>query len=120
MIVIPTLKFIAALASVLFGIIALIQPQRTAEAASLTADTPAGIAEIRASWGGLFIGLGVAVLFLRSYDAYLVFASAYMLTALVRMMTWAIDNSIITRTAIIILCFEIISVIIFVLPEGLL
>lgn len=118
--IIPTLKLVTALLTAIFGIVALLRPQQTAEAASLSADTPAGQAEIRASWGGLFLGLAIAVMVLQSYEAYLVFASAYALTAIVRMLTWANNSDLITRTAIIIFCFEVFSAIVFALPENLL
>ncbi|MEO1162246.1 MAG: DUF4345 family protein [Chloroflexota bacterium] len=115
---IPTLKNLTALASVIFGIVALFQPQATASAASLKADTAKGIAEIRASWGGLFIGLGLAVIIIGTPEAFQVFAAAYAMTAIVRLITWVLDTSIISRTGIIILTFEVVSAIIFALPEG--
>lgn len=118
-VLIASLKRIIALASVIFGIVALLRPQQTANAAFLGADTPRVAAEIRASWGGMFIGLGIAVILIGSYDAYLVFGIAYGLTALVRIVTWLMDSSIISRQAIIILVFEIVSAIVFVLPENL-
>ena len=115
---IPTLKNLTALASIIFGIVALFRPQATADAAFLTADTARGKAEIRASWGGLFIGLGIAVIIIGTQDAFLVFASAYALTAIVRVITWLFDRSIISRAGIIILIFEVVSAVIFALPEG--
>ncbi|MGB7340972.1 MAG: DUF4345 family protein [Phototrophicaceae bacterium] len=113
------LKTVAAVASILFGIVALIIPKRTAEAAALKADTPEGQSEIRASWGGLFIGLGIAVLYLGSEDAYAVFGIAYAITALVRSATWALDRSLVNRTSAVIMGFEVISAIIFALPAEL-
>lgn len=117
--ILPILKIIAAIASLLFGLVALWNPKRTAEAAFLKADSPNATAEIRAAWGGTFIGLGLAVLFLRTADAYMVFGIAYAATALVRLITWAFDRKLINRTVIFVLIFEIISALIFILPEGL-
>jgi hypothetical protein len=113
------LKIIAAVASLLFGLVALWNPKRTAETASLKADSPQGKAEIRASWGGMFLGLGLAALFLRSPDAYMVFGIAYAATAAVRLGTWLLDRKLINQTVLFVLGFEIISAIIFMLPEGL-
>lgn len=113
------LKLIAAIANILFGIVALIFPKRVASAAFIKAESSEGQAEIRASWGGLFIGLGVAVIFLGSDDAYFVFGIAYAITTLVRSVTWVMDRSIINRTAIIIMGFEVISAIIFAIPSSL-
>jgi len=113
------LKMIAAGASILFGIFALVVPKRTADAAALKADTPEGQAEIRASWGGLFIGLGIAVLYLGTDDAYSVFGIAYAITALVRAATWVQNRSLVNRTSAIIMGFEIVSAIIFAIPGDL-
>jgi len=113
------IKIIAAVASILFGVVALLMPKRTADAAFLKADTKEGEAEIRASWGGLFIGLGIAVLYLNTDDAYFVFGIAYAITALVRSGTWIRDRSLVNRTSAMIMGFEVISAIIFALPGEL-
>src|SRR5690606_27998195 len=117
--ILSILKIIAAIASLLFGIVALWNPKQTAESAFLKADSPNGKAEIRASWGGMFIGLAIAVLFLRTQDAFMVFGIAYAATAAVRLGTWALDRNLVNRMVLIILGFEIISAILFILPEGL-
>ena len=116
---IEIIRIIAAIASILFGVVALIFPKRTADAAFLSAETKEGQAEIRASWGGTFIGLGIAVLYLGSDDAYFVFGIAYAITALVRSGTWIRDRSLVNRTSAIIMGFEVISAIIFALPGDL-
>lgn len=113
------IRIIAAVASIIFGVVALIIPKRTAESAFLKADTAEGQAEIRASWGGIFIGLGIAVLYLNTDDAYFVFGIAYAITALVRSGTWLRDKSLINRNSAIIMGFEIISAVIFALPGDL-
>jgi len=110
------IKVLVALASVIFGIVSLWRPVAVANAAFLDADTPRGRAEIRASWGGMFIGLGLIVIVLNSYDAYLVFAAAYAATALVRIIGAIQNPKLITRGFYIILAFEVISVIVFALP----
>jgi hypothetical protein len=116
---IAILKIIAALTSLLFGLVALWNPKRTAESAFLKAETANGEAEIRASWGGTFLGLGLAALFLRDPEAYMLFGIAYAVTAAVRLISWALNRQLINRTVLFILVFEIISAVIFMLPEGL-
>lgn len=113
------LKLIAAGATILFGIVALIIPKRTAASAFIKAESKEGQAEIRASWGGMFIGLGIAVIFLGSDDAYFVVGIAYAITALARSITWVRDKSIINRNSMVIMGFEVISAIIFALPSEL-
>lgn len=110
------IRLTAALASVIFGVVALIFPEQTAKAAFLKADTKKGEAEIRASWGGFYIGLGLAVIFLDAEDAYFAFGIAYAITALVRAGTWLRDRKLINRNSAIIMAFEVISAIIFAIP----
>ena len=109
------LKIIAALASAAFGLMALWQPGRVAALAFLQAETAAARAEIRASWGGLFLGLGVAVLLLNTPEAFRVFGIAYAVTAAVRLIGFALDRSTINRNTLVIAAFEIISAVIFLL-----
>lgn len=113
------IRIIAAVASIIFGIVALLIPERIADLFSLKADTAEGQAEIRASWGGTFIGLGIAVLYLNTDDAYFVFGIAYAIMALVRSGNWLRDKSLINRTSALIIGFEIISAIIFALPGDI-
>jgi hypothetical protein len=79
-----------------------------------------GAAEIRASWGGLFLGLGLAALYLRTPDAYFVLGLSYGLTAGVRVVNLLLDRSVFHPVAINILAFEIVSAVIFLLPGDLL
>lgn len=113
------IKIIVAAASLLFGLVALWNPKRTAESAFLKADTANGEAEIRASWGGTFLGLGLAALLLRDPEAYMLFGIAYAVTAGVRLVTWALNRNLVNRTVLIIFGFEVISAVVFMLPEGL-
>jgi len=118
MTIVEILKLVMVLLTGLFGIAALLQPQRVAESAFLGAGTANGAAEIRASWGGLFLGLAAAVLLLRSPDAYLVLGISYAGIALVRVINWGINRTLINRTVIFILIFEIVSAVILLLPES--
>ena len=112
------LKIGAAIGNIIFGIVTLAFPKRIAEATALNADTPEAKSEIRTTWGGLFIGLGVAVIFLGSDDAYFVFGIAYAIAALVRAITWVFDRAIINRMTLFIIATEIIFAVIFALPTA--
>lgn len=114
--ILNALKIITALASVVFGVVALLRPQTVAQSAFITADTPRGRGEIRASWGGLFIGLGVVVIILNTQAAYMVFGGAYAAAAIVRVFNAIAVPALLNRTFYIILAFEVISAIIFFLP----
>lgn len=110
------LKALAAVASVIFGVVALIAPARTATAAGITADTTRSQAEIRASWGGTFLGLGVGALFLSSPMAYALFGIAYAATALIRAINAILIPDVRAGAFYVIIIFEIISAIIFLWP----
>lgn len=116
--ILELLKLAFGALSVLFGVVALLRPQMLATAAGLDASSEQGTAEIRSSWGGMFIGLGAAILFLQSRDAYLVVGLAYGLTAVVRMMTISMNRSILNPVVINILVFEIAAAVILLLPLG--
>lgn len=114
------LQVIAAIVTALFGLIALFRPQMLADAAGLNAESVRGAAEIRASWGGLFLGLGLAALYLRTPDAYFVLGLSYGLTAVVRIVNLLLDRRVFHPVVLNILAFEIVSAVIFLLPGDLL
>ena len=58
------LKIIAALATAATGLLAFFKPTATYGFIGLNANGVRGVSEIRAIFGGLFIGLGIAPLFL--------------------------------------------------------
>ena len=58
------LKVIAALATAATGLLALVKPSAAYGFTGLNASGVRGVSEIRAVFGGLFIGLGLAPLFL--------------------------------------------------------
>ena len=110
------LKIIMAIASIVFGVITLLQPQRVAELASLGIEGTRGKAEVRINWGGLFIGLGAGAIILQSPEAYQLFGIGYAGLAIMRVLEIAIDRSIVDRGYIVTLVFEALSAIVFLLP----
>lgn len=116
---IEVLKLVFVLMTGAFGLLAILQPVRVAQAALLNVDTPHAAAEIRASWGGLFTGLAVAALLLRSQDAYMVLGLAYLLVAGVRAGTWIFNRSLMNRSVWGFLLFEVVSAVVFMLPGNL-
>lgn len=116
---IELLKLVFVLITGAFGLLAILQPVRVAQAALLSADTPHAAAEIRASWGGLFTGLALAALLLRSQDAYTVLGLAYLLVAAVRAGTWLLNRNLMNRAVWGFLLFEVVSAVVFLLPGNL-
>lgn len=86
------LKVIAALATVATGLLALVKPTAVYGFTGLTAPGARGISEIRSIFGGLFIGVGVAPLFLGSV-AYQMLGIGYLAIALARLVSILLDKS---------------------------
>lgn len=86
------LKIVAATVTFLTGILALVKPSAVPGFTGLKAEGPRGISEIRSIFGGLFIALGVAPLFLGG-DAYTVLGIAYLAIAVARVFSIVFDKS---------------------------
>jgi hypothetical protein len=86
------LKVIAALATVATGLLALIKPDAAYGFTGLNANGVRGVSEIRAIFGGLFIGLGVAPLFLGT-PAYQMLGIGYAAIAAARAFSIVFDKS---------------------------
>ena len=89
---IQILQVIAALATVATGLLGLIKPSATYGFIGLTAQGPRGVSEIRSIFGGLFIGLGLAPLFLGE-TAYLMLGISYLAIAVARAFSIIFDKS---------------------------
>ena len=86
------LKIIAALATAATGLLALVKPDATYGFIGLSADGPRGVSEIRAIFGGLFIALGLAPLFLGA-TAYRMLGIGYLAIAAARTFSILFDQS---------------------------
>jgi len=90
--VLTVLKIIAALATVATGLLALAKPSAAYGFTGLNAAGPRGVSEIRAIFGGLFIGLGLAPFFLNA-PAYLMLGIGYLAIAASRFFSIVFDKS---------------------------
>ncbi len=86
------LKIIAALATAATGLLALVRPTAVYGFTGLTAPGARGISEIRSIFGGLFLALGLAPLFLGE-TAYVMLGIGYLAIAAVRLVSIFIDKS---------------------------
>ena len=100
------LKIIAALATAATGLLAFVRPAATYGFIGLSANGVRGVSEIRAIFGGLFIALGLAPLFLGA-TAYQMLGIGYLAIALARTFSMAFDKSY-ARSNIISLVIEIV------------
>jgi len=86
------LKIIAALATAATGLLAFVKPAAAYEFTGLNANGVRGVSEIRAVFGGLFIGLGLAPLFL-GVPAYQMLGTGYLAIAAARVFSVLFDKS---------------------------
>jgi len=86
------IKIIAALATMATGLLAFVKPAATYGFIGLNANGVRGVSEIRSIFGGLFIGLGLAPLFLDT-PAYQMLGIGYLAIATARAFSIVFDRS---------------------------
>jgi hypothetical protein len=87
------LQLIAVILTIVTGLVSLIAPRSVQGFTGLTAADGRGITEIRSILGGLFIGLGVAVLVLGTREVYQALGIMYLAIAAVRFVSIFVDKS---------------------------
>jgi hypothetical protein len=107
------LKIMAALATAATGLLALVKPGAAYGFTGLNAAGPRGVSEIRAVFGGLFIGLGIAPFFLGG-AAYTMLGIGYLAIAAARIFSIVFDKSF-AQSNWISLGIEIVLGVIFVI-----
>lgn len=107
------LKIIAALATAATGLLAFVKPDATYGFIGLNAQGARGVSEIRAIFGGLFIALGLAPLFLGA-TAYQMLGIAYLTIAVARAFSIVFDQSF-AQSNLISLIIEIVFGVILVI-----
>lgn len=79
-----TLPLIGAAVTVAFGLLGLLFPLTAAGLVGIEPKPGAGRSEVRATYGGLFVGVGLACLWLQSTEAFLVAGGAWLGAAVAR------------------------------------
>lgn len=113
--IIKILQLIAVIATILTGLVSLINPLGVQGFTGLTASGGRGITEIRSILGGLFIGLGIAVLVLGTRETYQMLGIMYLAIGIVRIVSIFLDKSSLQSNWISVAA-EIIFGIILVIP----
>lgn len=91
--IIQVLKVIAAVATILTGILSVFWPLKVPGFTGLEPRGGRGITEIRTILGALFIGLGAGVLYFNSPQPYTVLGITYLVMALVRGISIFVDRA---------------------------
>jgi hypothetical protein len=91
--IIQILKVIAAIATIITGLVSLFWPTKVPGFTGLEPRGGRGITEIRTILGALFVGLGAAVLYFNSQEPFVVLGVTYLAMALVRGISIFVDRS---------------------------
>lgn len=111
--VLLVIKIVAALVTALTGLFAFVKPAAAYGFIGLNPNGVRGVSEIRAIFGGLFIALGLAPLFLGA-AVYLMLGICYLAIAVTRAFSIVYDKSY-AQSNIISLVIEIVLGVILVL-----
>ena len=87
------LGYIGSMLSVLAGVMGLLWPRPVSARIGLALPSPLGLSEVRATYGGLFIGAGAAVLVSGSTTAATVLGAAWGGAFVARALSVVIDRS---------------------------
>jgi hypothetical protein len=113
--ILKILQIIAVIGTIGTGLVSMLWPRSVFGFTGLTAPGGRGITEIRSVLGGLFVGLGLAVLVLATREVYQALGIMYLAIAAVRFVSIFVDKSSVQSNWIS-LAVEIIFGIILVIP----
>lgn len=82
----------AAVLHLLIGLVGFFIPARVAAELALQPLGKLGLSEVRATFGGIFFGLGLALLFLNTAEAYTVVSAGWFGAAVARLLSILIDR----------------------------
>lgn len=85
--------YIGAIISIIAGCLGLIWPNHVSRTIGLQIPGLLGRSEVRATYGGLFIGAGLAVVLIANSDAALVLGAAWAGAFVARAVSFVIDKS---------------------------
>jgi hypothetical protein len=114
MTVLEVLHIVAAAATILTGLLALLKPKSAYGFTGLTDTGGRGVTEMRAIFGGLFIALGLFPIVVNDPVAFHMLGWGYLAIAAVRLPAMFIDHSVV-KSNIISLVIEIVLGVILVL-----
>jgi hypothetical protein len=112
--ILQILKIISVVGTLGVGLLSLARPRSIKGFTGLEAPGPRGITEVRAVVGGVFIGLGLAILLLPDPLAYHILGLTYITIAVIRAISMVVDKSV-EQSNIISLVVEIVFGVILVL-----
>lgn len=98
--ILQIIKIIVGVATIITGLVSLFWPLKVPGFTGLEPVGGRGITEIRTILGALFVGLGGAVIYFNTREAYLILGITYLVMALVRGISIVGDKSAISSNII--------------------
>ena len=93
-------KIVAAIATIVTGLVSLIRPTAVTGFTGLSVTGPRGITEIRTILGGLFVALGATPILFNKPTMYQMLGIAYLFIAFVRLVSMIVDKSVVGSNVI--------------------
>jgi len=90
---IELLPIVGSILTMLLGLMGLLSPASAAKFTSIKPDGLVGVSEIRATYGGFFLGVGGAALFFQNHYLYLGLGVAWISAAVGRIISVIVDKS---------------------------
>ena len=81
-----------AVVTVVLGCLGLLFPNAVGRVLGIEPDRPMGISELRATYGGVFLGLGIGCLVAQSVPVFTVVGAAWCAAAVARIVSCAVDG----------------------------
>jgi hypothetical protein len=92
--IVQALQIVAALGTIVTGLIALIWPRSIGGFTGLHVQDGRSTTEIRAALGGFYVGLGTVPLVLNAAAAYQMLGITYLVVSVVRAISMFVDRSV--------------------------
>jgi hypothetical protein len=86
-------NFIGAAITTILGGMGLFAPHAVSRFTGLQASTPTGFSEFRATYGGIFLALGISLFLVQEPILYKVIGAAWLAAALGRILSVFVDNA---------------------------
>ena len=93
------LPLLGAVATLLLGLLGLFAPTKAAQFVGIKPDGLLGLSELRATYGGVFVGMGLLCLMRPSATAFSVAAACWLGAALARLVSIGVDRSYSAKNA---------------------
>ncbi|XOB93783.1 DUF4345 family protein [Pseudomonadota bacterium 24LQ007] len=87
------IPLLGAVCTLALGILGLVAPRKVADLVGVAPEGALGLSEIRATYGGIFIGLGAACLSFQQSEVYVAVGLAWLLAAVSRIVSIFLDQA---------------------------